>query len=92
VVFVDRSSDFIVPGKQVPGAEYLITGSGIHAAIAGILNMSGAGKFFDELLDKYRDCGGSALLPSWRDLQRVAEEWKVKEDIRALFSHIQVSS
>jgi hypothetical protein len=64
----------------------------IHAAITGILNMSGAGKFFDELLDKYRDCGGSAPSPSWKDLQRVAEEWKVGQDMRALFSHIHVSS
>jgi hypothetical protein len=96
VVFVDRSSDFTVPANNrkrvrsisLPDPEFIR----IHAAIAGILNMSGAGKFFDELLDKYRDCGGSAPFPSWRDLERVLEEWKVGQEIRASFSHIHVSS
>jgi hypothetical protein len=96
VVFVDRSSDFTVPADKrkrvrsisLPDPEFIR----IHAAIAGILNMSGAGKFFDELLDKYRDCGGSAPSPSWNDLQSVSEEWQVGQDIRASFSQIHVSS
>ena len=58
VVFVDRSSDFTVPANNrkrvrsssLPDPEFIR----IHAAITGILNMSGAGKFFHELLDKYR--------------------------------------
>lgn len=30
----------------------------IHSALAGILHMSGAGRFFDELLDRYKDDEG----------------------------------
>jgi hypothetical protein len=31
----------------------------IHAAIGGVLNMSGARRFFDELLNKYKDDEGN---------------------------------
>ncbi|KIJ91979.1 hypothetical protein K443DRAFT_126075 [Laccaria amethystina LaAM-08-1] len=57
VTFADHSGDFI-PGSSrkkprsipLPNPRYLA----IHAAIAGILHMSGAGKFFDELLEYAR--------------------------------------
>ena len=59
MVSVDQSTNFTVPANNrkrarsisLPDPEFIR----IHAAITGILNMSGAGKFFDELLDKYRD-------------------------------------
>ncbi|KAF8076873.1 hypothetical protein FPV67DRAFT_436472, partial [Lyophyllum atratum] len=42
----------------------------IHAAIAGVLNMSGAGRFFDELLDKFKDDEGSVPdVRSWPELE-----------------------
>ena len=96
VVFMDQNGDFTVPANSrkrvrsisLPDPEFIR----IHAAITGILNMSGAGKFFDELLDKYRSCGGSAPSPSWGDLERVPEKWKSGQDIRASFAHIRVSS
>jgi len=96
VVFIDQSSKFVNPADRrkrartisLPDPEFIR----VHAAVTGILNMSGAGKFFDELLDKYRDCGGSAPVPHWGDLERVQEEWKIGQDIRASFSQIHVSS
>jgi len=95
VVFVDQSSNFTVPANSrkrvrsisLPDPEFIR----IHAAITGILNMSGAGKFFDELLDKYRDCGGSAPSPSWGDLERVPKGWQMGQDIRASFSRVHVT-
>jgi hypothetical protein len=44
----------------------------IHAAVAGILHMSAAGKFFDKLLAKFGDQDGSSVIrrlvttPSYR--------------------------
>ncbi|KAJ3499898.1 hypothetical protein NLJ89_g10029 [Agrocybe chaxingu] len=41
----------------------------IHAAVAGVLHMSGAGRFFDELLDKFNDTDGSTPVRTWDDLE-----------------------
>ncbi|RDB17756.1 hypothetical protein Hypma_001070 [Hypsizygus marmoreus] len=52
-------------GVPLPDPHYI----SIHAAIAGVLHMSGAGKFLDELLDKFDSNGvGSSAVPSWEDL------------------------
>ncbi|CAA7265041.1 unnamed protein product [Cyclocybe aegerita] len=42
----------------------------IHAAIAGILHMSGAGKFCDELLQRYPPTGSSAPAVTWLEMER----------------------
>jgi len=59
VVFNKKSGEF-VEGKRdcdfaIPNPMFV----GIHAAVAEILHMSGAGKFFDELLDCFGDGDGS---------------------------------
>lgn len=91
VTFRDRSNDFPAQPEagshstrkrsrplSVPNPDYIA----IHAAIAGILNMSGAGKFFDELLDKYQD-GGSNVSPikSWPELEKVMEEQALRDAV-----------
>ncbi|KAG5649626.1 hypothetical protein H0H81_002791 [Sphagnurus paluster] len=54
----------------------------IHAAIAGILNMSGAGKFFDELLDKYTDEEGNVpAVRSWPELETLMVEGLVSASV-----------
>ncbi|EDR06274.1 uncharacterized protein LACBIDRAFT_328943 [Laccaria bicolor S238N-H82] len=57
ITFEDHSGDFISGSSRkrprsipLPNPHYLA----IHAAIAGILHMSGAGKFFNELLKEYK--------------------------------------
>ena len=45
----------------------------LHATIAGVLHMSGAGKFLDELLEKYDDGDGSSAVQSWEDFDRVVQ-------------------
>ena len=42
-----------------PSKSYILEYISIHATLAGVLNMSGAGRFFDELLDKYKDDEGN---------------------------------
>ena len=78
VTFRDHSDDFISESSRkrkrlipLPNPDYIA----IHAAITEILNMSGAGSFFDELLDKYKDDGGNIpLVRSWPELEKIMEE------------------
>ncbi|KAK7676795.1 hypothetical protein QCA50_020263 [Cerrena zonata] len=70
VVFRDRSGEFLRTQKRsrtlsVPDPRFIA----IHAAIAGILHMSGAGEFFDELLMKFFDDDGLAPLVRWQDFE-----------------------
>jgi hypothetical protein len=77
VTFKDHSGDFISgPSRKsrsipLPNPHYLA----IHAAIAGVLHMSGAGRFFDELLDEYTDDEDEVHpIRSWLDLERKMNE------------------
>ena len=94
VVFVDRSAKARAdPRKRarslaLPDSDFIR----IHAAIAGIMHSSGAGRFFDELLDKYRDPKGPTPLLRWADLERAAEEQEVRESLHSAFTQIRVSS
>lgn len=72
MVFRDRTEDLLQPGPRkrhrpidLPDPRFIA----IHAGIAGILHMSGAGKFFDELLDKYQGEGGSASPVRWENFE-----------------------
>lgn len=73
VVFRDRGGEFLRTRKRsrtlsVPDPRFIA----IHAAIAGILHMSGAGRFFDELLTKFHDGDDSAPLIRWQDFELYA--------------------
>jgi len=89
ISFKDRSSDFSTATTHkknhsvpLPNPHYIA----IHAAIAGILNMSGAGKFFDELLDPYRDYEGNVpAVRSWPELETLMEKHLIRESIIKAF-------
>ena len=55
ITFVDRSNEFqtseLLGLREIPLPNPKFFA--IHAAIAGVLHTSGAGKFLDELLEKY---------------------------------------
>ena len=79
-VFSSGSSCKRIP---IPNPDYI----GIHATIAGILNISGA-RFFDEFLDKYE----VPPVRSWPELEKVIEEEKClllsKSKYIDLFQHL----
>jgi hypothetical protein len=63
----------------------------IHAAIAGVLNMSGAGRFFDELLSKYKDDEGNVpAVRSWSELEALMGEVLVSEAITEGLQSVRV--
>lgn len=89
VTFTDQSNDFTPSSSSLkrnraillPNPRYLA----IHAAIAGILHMSAAGKFFDELLDKYKDDEGKVPpVRSWTDLEKLMEEGVLRDSVQSL--------
>ena len=83
--FEDHSGDFISVSSckeprciPLPNPHYLA----IHAAIAGVLHTSGAGKFFDELLNEYKYEVHS--MRSWLDLERKMEEVALRVSVAAM--------
>ncbi|KIM40821.1 hypothetical protein M413DRAFT_27957 [Hebeloma cylindrosporum] len=97
VIFVDHSEDFPASAAErrkrarcsfdLPNPVYL----SIHAAIAEVLNMSGAGRFFDELLDKYKVGRGKvSVVRCWSDLEALAEEQLLRESVIQAFQSVQV--
>lgn len=54
----------------------------IHAAIAGILHMSGANRFFDELLNKFGD--DALAVRSWEEFDKVVETAKLRQELSVL--------
>lgn len=94
ISFEDRSNDFLSgptrkrrPPVDLPDPHYIA----IHAAIAGVLNMSGAGRFFDELLDKYKDKDGNVpAVRSWPELETLMGEELVSEYITQGFQSVKV--
>ena len=89
VIFRDHSDDFSSGSSRkrkrpisLPSLKYV----SIHATLAGVMNMSGAGKFFDELLDKYKDNEGEVpLSQSWTELENIMEEEILRESVVELF-------
>jgi len=94
VTFVDHSNDFPSGSSRkrnrtfdLPDPQYIA----IHAAIAGVLNMSGAGRFFDELLDKYKDDEGKvSAVRSWPELETLIGEQLLSQSVTQLFQSVQV--
>lgn len=63
----------------------------IHATLTGVLNMSGAGRFFDELLDKYKDDEGNVPpVRSWPELEKVMEEEMLRESVAESLRSVKV--
>ncbi|TFK61898.1 hypothetical protein BDN72DRAFT_903699 [Pluteus cervinus] len=86
ITFTDRSGNYTPfsnqpdhKGVALPNPHYLA----IHAAIAGVLNMSGAGKFLEEVLDHYKDGGGN--LPAVRCFPEL-EKLMVEEELREILT------
>jgi hypothetical protein len=85
ISFKDHSNDFSSDSTRkrrrpvdMPDPHYIA----IHAAIAGVLNMSGAGRFFDELLSKYKDDDGNVpAVRSWPELETLMGEDLMSEAI-----------
>lgn len=94
ISFEDHSNDFLLdstckrnPPVDLPDPQHIA----IYAAIAGILNMSGAGKFFDELLDKYKDDEGNVpAVQSWLELEMLMGEELVSESLTKGFQSVKV--
>ena len=54
--------------------------------------MSGAGRFFDELLDDYKDDEDKIRpIRSWLDLERKWEEGALRDSVAATLQSVQVS-
>ena len=92
VAFEDHSGDFISGSSckeprtiPLPNPHYLA----IHAAIAGALHMSGAGQFFDELLNEHKD--EVHPIRCWLDLEREMQEVALRDSVAAMFQSVQVS-
>ncbi|PPQ82963.1 hypothetical protein CVT26_005376, partial [Gymnopilus dilepis] len=96
VVFEDKSSQFLqAPSNSLKRSfpislpdEKLIA---IHAAIAGLMHMSGAGRFFDELFRRYIDDDDSTPLIQWIDLEKAVNLEETRDLLKDL-QQIQVSS
>ncbi|KIM46724.1 hypothetical protein M413DRAFT_261455 [Hebeloma cylindrosporum] len=93
ITFMDHSHDFSQgsTGKrrncslELPNRDF----SAIHAAIAEVLNMSGAGRFFDVLLNKYNR--GSAFdVRSWPELEALMGERLLSESVTQIFQLAKV--
>jgi hypothetical protein len=94
ISFEDHSNDFLPdsthkrnPPMDMPDPHYIAT----HAAIAEVLNMSGAGRFFDELLNKYND--GERKFPvvrSWLELETLMGEELLRESVAEWFQSVKV--
>ncbi|TFK36594.1 hypothetical protein BDQ12DRAFT_245809 [Crucibulum laeve] len=86
VTFIDHSSEFSsldltqksTHPVPLPNSLYIA----IHATVAQVLDISGAGNFFDELLDQCRDGEGNIpLVLSWSAFEKVMSEEAMRESI-----------
>lgn len=93
ITFADHSDDFpdrndkkrTAPPVNLPDPCYIA----IHAAVAGVLHMSGAGKFFDELLGDFKDDDDKvSAVRCWSDLECLMEEVILREAVHQLFSDV----
>lgn len=62
----------------------------IHAVIAEILHVSGAGRFFDELLYSYRGNKGVTGVRSWPELEALMAEELLKESFIDQFNVVNM--
>ncbi|KAF8867688.1 hypothetical protein CPB84DRAFT_1970401 [Gymnopilus junonius] len=95
ISFHDHSNDFLSDSTckrnlpvNLPDHHHIA----IHAAIAEVLNMSGAGRFFDELLAEYK--GNKGKMPSvrsWLELEALMEEVLLRESIMKAFQLVATS-
>ena len=91
---MDHSDDFPSGSSRksnrtfgLPNPDYIA----IHAAVAGVLNMSRAGRFFDELLDKYKDDESKvSAVRSWPELETLMGEQSLSQSVTQLFQLAQV--
>jgi hypothetical protein len=91
VTFEDHGNDFSSSANKLkrsapidlPNPRYIE----IHAAIAEILNMSGAGEFFDELLRKY-DNDKVAAVRSWPEFEALMEAEILRECVFQAFQSV----
>ena len=94
VVFRDHSNDSEPSGSRkrkrsvaLPDPKFI----SIHATLAGIFNMSGAGRFFDELLNKYKDDEGNVpAVRSWPELEKIMEEDVLRESVIESLQSVKV--
>ncbi|KAF9560114.1 hypothetical protein CPC08DRAFT_762902 [Agrocybe pediades] len=85
VSFKDHSNQFPLDNAHtkyrsvdLPDPRYIA----IHSAIAEILHMSGAGNFFDDLLDDYRDDEDNVpAVRSWSELEALMGNLLLRESI-----------
>lgn len=91
VTFRDKTDDFHCGANAshkgtrsipLPNPSYIA----IHASIAGILHMSAAGKFFDELLYKYRDRNGNhPPVQCWPELEEIIQAHLLRDALSEAF-------
>lgn len=63
----------------------------IHTPIVGVLNMSGVGRFFNELLEKYKDGEGNVLaVRSWSKPEILTEAQLVSKSVIKGFRSVKV--
>ena len=77
IFFSSGSNRKIKRPIPLPNPDYIA----IHATIAEILNMSGAGRFFDELLEKCKDDEGNVPPVRWLELEKMMEEEVLRESV-----------
>ena len=88
VTFVDHSEEFQDPREpgsrkrphevSLPDPQLIA----IHAAIAGVLHMSGAGGFFDNLFEKLGGDGDTALPVTWDEFETGIKLAEIRHTLR----------
>jgi hypothetical protein len=74
------------PPINLPDPHYIE----IHAAIADILDKSGAGKFFDELLGRYQDGEGNVPgVRCWPELETLMGSELLRESVTKMFQSVE---
>lgn len=68
------------PPVNMPDARFLH----IHATLAGVLHMSGAGKFFDEILGRFPPSGDSPPAVSWEDFETQVKIHQLAQELPLL--------
>jgi hypothetical protein len=93
ITFVDHSNDLLSGSTSkknrpvdLPDPHYIA----IHAAMAEILHMSGAGRFFNKLLSKYKDAEGISTVRSWPELETLMGAEILSECLTQVFQSTKV--
>ena len=89
MTFVDHSAEFQIPrepgSRKIPHKVSLPDPQliAIHAAIAGILHMSGAGGFFDILFEKLGGDGDLAMPLTWDEFETGIKLAEIRHTLRS---------